>query len=499
MNPFSNGDHATVQDEELNLLDILLENTQLYNNPTWHDLPALSSEAIVALAPVKQARYYFLLGLIAQQKADFSAARRAFERALVLAPGKYHPAILDELGRSYFVQRAYHTALDYHKRALQVLEKEVTGDTKTALHFKLELHCADDYRALGAYREACEHYERARLLLSSEHDMKTAGLLYLGLGYCTYAFIYQASALFLPSDFAELERQFQHAITFLVQSKSVYQVSGDQVGVATVRLTLAMVLLDFSTRRRQLAQVRAAGKKLTTNCAILLDEAEEECRQVLLSWQEADSERGSAAGELETILYVALAYLIRVYIQRAKLARLEGYGETALRERALAAYLCQQMLESFPESSLLWNIIRHALTLQSDRIAFRLPALPQQPEQPDVFTTPLHNPISQLEAYFAVAELTEEIGASATAQDYARDCYARANQYLEAALPLTRSAGATPERDPGYIFRFYQRCVLLLEERSVASSNGLREETNVTLLKILKDGFYHAQFPIPER
>src|SRR5947209_11495420 len=47
-------------DEAVTLLDILLENTELYDLPTRYELPTLSPEVIAALPPAKQARYHFL-------------------------------------------------------------------------------------------------------------------------------------------------------------------------------------------------------------------------------------------------------------------------------------------------------------------------------------------------------------------------------------------------------------------------------------------------------
>jgi hypothetical protein len=53
--------------------------------------------------------------------------------------------------------------------------------------------------------------------------------------------------------------------------------------------------------------------------------------------------------DLSPSLYTALAYLIRIAVRRALLARLEeGHIDRAYRERAFAASLCQQVLIRSP-------------------------------------------------------------------------------------------------------------------------------------------------------
>src|SRR6266516_1560392 len=310
------------QDEALTLLDILLESTELHDLPARYDLPRLAPEVIAALPTSKQSHYYFLMGLIAKQKQNLTAALDAFERALALAADKHRPAILDELGVNYYIAKAYQAALGYHLRALSLLQNESDSDVASGLRFKVELHCGDDYRALGAYQQARERYEQARLHLNPEHDMRTAGLLYMGLGYCTYILIHQKTALFtLPDEcatFGEMEREFQRALSFLLQSRSVYQVSGDRAGEISARLMLAMVLLDFSTRQRQMLQEKAdtLGRHAVANCTVLLNDAEEQCRQVLLACQDLAA-GASVPADLDATLYIALAYLVRIAVQRA--------------------------------------------------------------------------------------------------------------------------------------------------------------------------------------
>src|SRR5437763_9514837 len=371
------------QDETLTLLDILLESTELHNLSARYDLPRLAPEVIAALPAHKQSRYYFLIGLVAKQKQDLITALDAFERALALALDKHRPAILDELGVNYYTAKVYQVALGYHLRALNLLQNGSDDDATTELRFKVELHCGDDYRALSAYQEAFKYYEQARLHLHPEHDMKTAGLLYLGLGYCTYILIHQQTALFtLPEEratFGEMERKFQRALSLLLQSRSVYQVSGDRAGEASARLTLAMVLLDFSTRQRQMLQEKAdtLGRLAVANCNVLLNDAEEQCRQVLLACQDLAAGT-SVPADLDATIYIALDYLVRIAVQRATLARSGEYRDTAYRERAIASSLCQPIVDSLSESSLPWMVMRNAMASHSDR-DYQPPSLPRLP------------------------------------------------------------------------------------------------------------------------
>ena len=92
------GNEQIVHNEELALLDSLLESTELYNVSGRYELPTLSIEIIKTLPPPKQARYYFLAGLIAQEKKELTPALKSFEAALGFAPTRLQVAILDELG-----------------------------------------------------------------------------------------------------------------------------------------------------------------------------------------------------------------------------------------------------------------------------------------------------------------------------------------------------------------------------------------------------------------
>ncbi len=77
-------------------------------------------------------------------------------------------------------------ALHYHLRTLNLLENDLAEECNVPLRFKVELHCGNDYQALGAYEQAAAMYQRACTHLNTTHEFKTAGVLYFGLGYCIY-------------------------------------------------------------------------------------------------------------------------------------------------------------------------------------------------------------------------------------------------------------------------------------------------------------------------
>ena len=489
----SNYDEQLVQEKVLPLLDVLLEGTELYTLPFFSEFSPLASDATGLLSADVQGRYALLLGLIAQQKRDFASALYSLEHALTLAPSKYRPAILDALGTNYYYCQSYYTALDYHKRALEDLrirEDEIEKDylaTVPALRLKVEFHCGNDYHALGAHRQAKEHFEQARQQLRSAHDIKTAAQLYLKLGYCTYADVYHRTALVPTTQAAvdEIEREFQRAVSYFVQSRTLYQVSSDSLGEARARLSHAMVLLDFSTRRRQVAQEKAktTGKMPLINCASLLDEAEEQCRQVLLAWQ---SDATYPDAELEITLYTALAYLIRVVAQRATIAQMNGYADTAARERSIAAQLCQQVLDTLVEPTFPWTLAHDVATLKESTLASQMQALPRTPEAALHANLSLRHDITRSVVFFALGEVAETLGNAATRAEYAEVCYERANQSFEAALVAYHLVVPAQERDVSYLYRLYQRCIDALRERKQTRPET-EEKTNQTLLQLLKN------------
>jgi hypothetical protein len=244
---------------------------------------------------------------------------------------------------------------------------------------------------------------------------------------------------------------------------------------------------------------KAEKKESLTNCLALLDDAEEQCRQAVLGWQSQD-EQAQAPLELDTILYAALASLIRISVQRAILARLQGsYIDAAYRARAFAAYLCRQVLDTLSSPSLPWVLIQQALNSSADTLEYRPPTLPRLTDMPFAFSeaSSPHGPLSRVEVYFAVGEVAEELGR--TASLYAHDFYVQANQYFQAALSMAHSALLMEgKQDPGYLARLYLRCAALLEERAFASPD-LYEETTKVFLGVLKDGFWQLQSRLPDK
>lgn len=500
---YKTSNEQLVQEKMLPLLDILLEGSELYTLPSFSDFAPLAPDIATDLPPDIQGRYAFLLGLIAQQKEDFPTALQLLEQALTLAPGKYRPAILDALGTNYYFVQSYYVAVDYHERALAILQKlEDAGVEKNelmaliALRLKVEFHCGNDYHALGAHQLAREHLEQARLRLRSAHDIKTAGQLYLKLGYCTYADVYHSTALTYTTTAAvdEIEREFQRAISYFVQSRTLYQVSSDRFGEARARLSQTMVLLDLSTRRRQVAQDKATttGKMPSINCTSLLDEAEEQCRQVLLGWE---PDATYPASELEIMLYTALAYLIRVAAQRAAIAQMNAYTDTAERERSVATYLCEQVVDTLVKPNFPWTLIHEIATFKEGSIVSRDQTLPRIPEFALNSNVSLRQDITRSVVLFALGEVAEVLGYAATHAEYADVCYERANECFHAALAAYRIVVPIQEHDRSYLYRVYLRCIEMLQERKLTRP-AMAEKTNATLLDFLKNALQTLCIPV---
>ncbi len=477
-------DEQTIEEKVLPLLDTLLEGAEFYTLPVLRNF--LSPDAIAEFSNDVQGRYAFLLGLLAQQKQEFAAALEFLERALALAPQRYHPAILDALGTNFYYEQAYYTALDYHKRALGDLDaaEDGTFENESVLRLKIEFHCGNDYYAIGVHRQACEHFENARKLLHSTHDIKMAAQLYLKLGYCIYADVYSSThaAPLTESSNEKIEREFQRSVSYFVQSRTLYQVIQNRLGESSARLSQAMVLLDLSTHRRRVAEAKARQKSKVTgiNCATLLDEAEEQCRQILLAWEATTT---SPTVEVENFLYTALAYLVRISTQRASIAHLSSYVETATREASIAAQLCQQVLDTLVEQAFPWTLLQHVAATKERTFTVHTLSLPR-------IGAALHaeyrHAVARSVILFAAGEVAEMIGHSATQENYAEVCYELANQCFLAALHAYSTTSFTQEHDTSYLYRAYLRCIETLEERKQLKPDT-EEKTNSVLLHVLKD------------
>jgi hypothetical protein len=252
-----------------------------------------------------------------------------------------------------------------------------------------------------------------------------------------------------------------------------------------------MVLLDLVALRRHADLHRRENDALPTgvNSLTLLQEADEQCQQVLLGWQEACT-TGEPSASPEPLLSTALAYLVRIATQRGALARLEGYADTARRERALAAHLCQHVLDSLSDPALVWTLLGEVLHLRLSQLEYHAPSLPRLPD----LSAQGVSPLAQLEVFWAAAEVAEELGRAATTQDYALDCYRQADLCFQTALTAAHALQLDEEHDPGSVLRYYQRYVHLLEERMQVFPEGM-EATSKTLLDLLKTGLAQFQHP----
>ena len=494
------------------LLYLLLEQADLPGVlPALH-LPALASEELATLPQPLQARYFYLIGRAARVQGDVAEALRAFAAALALAPVDWQAPILDEIGTCHFQQSAYHAALGYHLHALRLLESAQASRSPSPPRLAVELHCGDDFRAVGAYYQALEYYEAAHAHLSSHHDLAVAGKLHVGLGYLLYVTHFPATAPSAQAFFSfppeEIDHDYRQARNYLHQGVGFYQACGDRLGEAHARLTLAALLFDWSVWQRRnwhgLADTSDAGERQPSGTppTPLLDEAEEQCRQVLLAWRDAGQGEQALPAELDAMLYTALAYLVCIAVQRAIRARLgERSIDAAYRERAYAAQLSQLILETLSTTSHPSTAISQALMLKAATLEYRSPSQPRFTDLPDRLTgscdLPPARSLGVIEVYVAAGETAEELGRAAATPASAHDWYAQANQYQQAALSLAYRLQVRGERDPGYLARLYQRWIALLEER-VHASPDLSEENTRALLRVLQQGFWHFQQPFPQ-
>ncbi len=487
------------EQEIVALLDLVLKGKEYYSIPLPQIITDFSLEMNVLPSQQKQARYAFLKGLQAQENNELPAAQSYLEYALALAPVEYRSAILDALGTNFYLSRAYESALGYHSQALKILKENSVRDTDFLLY--VELHCANDYRTLRAHDKASFHYEQARHYLRATHNLQIAGELYLGLGYCMYASLFQSKTI--PHSLAksrlsveEVDRSYQLALNFLLQSRTLYQVSSDQKGEFTARLTQAMVLLDFSTWRLQVARekVKTNGHRVPPiNCTSLLDDAEEQCNQVLLGWQETFTKFTTPPMDQQLTLYTALAYLARVFTRRAALARVGGYYDTAIKDLSHAIYVCQQTLDLLQNQALSWKLVRDAINLSGSSLSYHSPSLPRLPD-PSISLS--YNPTISAEVYFAAGEISAELGAVSASLDYTQECYDHSDQFFQLTLDSAHLDIPDEKRDFSYLIRFYQRYTNILEQRSVL--NLTQDNTSEKLLHLLKKALAVLQQPVYE-
>ena len=488
---------SEIEAPEVNtLLELLLTQSSLYPAVHVRKFAALPLEDATAFPSLTQARYVFFKGLLAQKESSHTLALAAFEYALVLTSGQYQIAVLDAIGMHYAFLKRHDVALSYHERALAMTEKgrmdaeliPAERDRELLLDQSLlvELHCGDDSWHLGLYARAVKYYTSARNHLRNTHDISVTGQVYLGLGYCLYASLYQQPPLLALADTDEAqEHTFQQAIGFLLQSRMLYQASQDLSGEAQARLLQALVLLDFSAWKQQHIQPSGDDKQafVIAQCRTLLENAQEQCEQILLGWRNADTDEKALTAE-EATISSALAYLVRVYCQHARLGRLENHSDTARLAYTRAANLCQKLLEIVMADNLSWAMINQFLALSKEcpRVDASLP----RPPELSLLDEITRSSVSQHAIYLAIAHVAEERAKLADTADYAELCFSYANAYCRLALMLIRRAVEEKECDPGYATRSYLQCMNMLQARTALDS-PLSEEAAQELLQILKE------------
>ncbi len=485
--PLEVGSHF-LQDDSFSLLTLLMQHSDPPSLQNLKGLPLLTPEILANFPPSKQCYYFLLHGLTRLANKEYEAALQVLEQALPLAPPQLQPQVLDALGQYYSLTGFSSIASHYHLRALGSLKQANAGEEKNSSFFTIALHYGEDCQALGNYERACMMYEQARKHLNAKHEMKDAARLYLGLGYCTYGLAYQDSQA--PEAVGktltgELEQGFQQALSYILQSRSIYQVINDREGEITTRIIQTTVLLDFITRYRQL--VSSIGATFAASSLSFLNIAQEQCRQILVKWNDGHIQEESVDQQDSTI-YVALGQLLKIYIQRAILARLRGQESNALKERISTSYLCQHMLDALIEPVLTPKLVRQILAKQSIQTMPDSPSLPRLPELHLESTTFHPRLIGLIEMYCAAGQIAEELGRTAASSDYRHDCYSQADHCFHTAITLAQTTVSARERDPGYLLRHYQRYASLLEERLAASPED-REETSHTIAALLKEKF----------
>lgn len=283
---------------------------------------------------------------------------------------------------------------------------------------------------------------------------------------------------------------------FLLQSRTLYQVSGDRPGERRSRLFQALAFLHLSRSRNQyrLQKASSNGVMPFTYTPTALDEAEEQCRQILMTWQGQHEAVSALSTEQEVDFYQAMAYLVCIYAQRAFLARLSGHKDIAHYERSVAVYFCEQILRALSDQSLPFHLLVDVLSPRNSGYQSPTPSQLRLPPEIERHEQLLHSPVIYIEVCFAASEAAEELGHAADDSDYARYCYDHATHALEAALSLSTSLQTDQHNEllePNYSRWCYQRSVSFLEERNLVAPE-YADETNKVLVKILTQAFHHA-------
>lgn len=482
-------DNDEIQVKALTFLDVLVENGACSSLQLLGELPLLSPQVLATLPLETQAPYSFLMGCRAKQEGNIQEALLVFEHALDIASSKHRPIILDEIGICHTLSHAHHSALNAHRRALDLFQAESMSAASSSMKLRFELHCAQDYQALGVHQTAIIHYEYAQELLAVHHDLKTAAQIYFGLGYCAYACLFQSERRMAPSltlD-AEEEKAFQQAINCLEQASTLYRIGGECGEASRTRLTQVMVLLDCCIRRRRSAQQQSAGvsTSVVASCVTLLQAAEEQCRQILMIEQEERALAALLSNEAQARLILLMAHLLSVFVQRALLARYNGENGAPKQTQERAVWFCHQALSALADSTLSWALIQELMNAPMNtwkHVKASLPLLP-----------PLLSSLkeSQAELSLSIGMLAEELGKTATTLTSRDQYYMQADDLFQNALSLWKATHQEQENDGTLLKRGYQHVISTLEERIGAHASQSERHVQ-TLLKLLKEGLLYV-------
>ncbi len=465
--------------EKAALFETLLDQDEYGDFALPEALLTLSDEALTLLSPIRQAHYHLFRGTILQKQEKFAEAIQAFEAAL---PHEEHPqhrvAIFDALGDCYLELRTPHLALSYALRAQQLLAQGGEIQPDLALVFRVKLHCGEIYLALGKYQLALHYFEQTYAELGAQQDMQSAGRLYWGLGYCGYALTFQQACAGKQRP-EEIERQYQQALSYLLQSRALAQMGKDPREVMDRHLALALIQLDWSNWRRQLLnKAEQANLKALSQTRLfsLLDDASEHCRQALLHWS-TRRENGDSP-EQRSIAQGALSLLMRIAAQRALVAYSSGYESTFQRERAAAVALSQQTIEACQDEVRLEKLVWHINNIPVPfgvSAGISLPRFPELPLPADDATDQSATLFNQAQIYGAFGVVAEMLGRTSTGSDFCHNCYACADRCFHAELERLKLSQNKQARESdyltsGYLTRAYQRYTEVLQDRLHAAA-----------------------------
>ncbi len=478
--------------EVLALLNVMIQGSHVVPMALPRHLTQLSILSSTSLqSQERRAHYAFLSGLMEQEAGRLEEARSLLEYALALITGQYRAAILDALGTNYYYMQEYHVALSYHRRALTLLQEEKQQAFDLVL--QVEIHCGNVCCMLTMHHEACDYFERARHHLRANHNMLLAGELYLGLGYSTFAALGQISPAMRKKrhelSAEEVERIYQLSIGYLLQSRTLYQVSSDFYGEMYARLLQTMVLLDFHNWRQQQAlkaDMEARTKLLLINSGTLLDEANEQAQQILMHIQEKYGRSAELPDEVKDILYTTIAYLMRVHSYRATQARQGGYADTAMREQMVALYISRKVLSLLEKNAVNWATVQKIVKLAPKDIG-RSESLPSIIDVAFVIDAKMHSPIVIAEIFFALGEIAEETvqGKKSVQQSY--QDYEFADRCLHYALEMAQIEVPSERRDRSYYVRMYQNYLAIIEKRWQVM--GMLDEGHAHMQEIVQEAF----------